>query len=284
MRTPLFLALLCTTLVACLPAYKNNAVTAPDSGAGDSGGSGGLILGQLFILDNGKTGDGAIGYLNNFPNNRSAPAGSGGSYMISVPQAACGTSDYVVFDGTITNGTLIKTIKAPKVSTTCMGTLSLGVGHAIIDDTSATGLRTTVAAELAAKGDISATDGASGAAFNAAYNWIFTLFIRVDQEGMFYTYVGGTVTTTGLDPACKQYYTNDYNAYKGGRVTKFVDPAATTASGGMLIFCPRAKTGEITLSGTGFFDPTRGAATFSPVTAPLMQDGVTLLEWSPTTF
>ena len=281
-------ALLATA--GCLPAYDNGVSHPADlsgtmgDGGDDGGGlSGFFIVGRTLAVDSLMFPDGITGYVDGFASFSSMPTSSG-SIMIPIPSAACASSHYLVFTGQpVGLPVVLDTVYSPKVAFPCNANIPISVAHVLLDDPSATGVRTTIARELAGHGDIPMADGASGAAFAANWNWVFGSTSYFEADGTFHEYYNGTVMID--NPQCKLFYLDAYPPYKSGQTSTLINfTTAVATTDNFIVICPKAQTADLNLSAMNYLNKDNAAPTAFPnITAPLRTGNiVTFADWGPT--
>jgi hypothetical protein len=277
--------------LGCLPKYDNLAGGSGGSGGGDAAVdapanqlSPWQVKGRVIVFDNGVFADGLTAYIDGFPQIRSGPTVNGGFFQVPIPQAACGTPHYLVFEGQVNSLPLLRSYVAPMLALACTADETITLAHVFLDDPGATAVRTTLAQELEAHGDI--PDAAStGAAFGATSNWAWTGMFTVRDE-VFYSFTGGTISVVSPPTGCRSYYLNTYSAYQRGTVASLINFAATTApTQDSVVVCSSTQTGNITLRAQGYtVVPAGTPAQFPDIQVPMVPQGAAFGEWHPSSF
>lgn len=260
-----------------------------DDGNGDGAGgadaavataSGFSVVTQAFVFGAGGFAEGAVGRIDGFTGLDSEPSAADGALQVPIPQEACGSSAFLIVEGEVPDGpALVPTVVLPELDFDCSEDMTLPVVGVLDAD-----MRTTIASELAAAGEISAEEGASGEAFAAAYHWAYLFTADISAEGEATVYEGGTFTpNTHLPGICEVYYTNDYEEFRSGAVDAFVDTSLTNAAHhGALMVCEARNESEVAVAASGFKDAGGNQVSLTPVVVPMAEEGgAVFVRWTP---
>ena len=216
----------------------------------------------------------------------SASSDVNGGFHLTVPAAACGKSVRLLATGTVPSGlAVIPLARAPAFAADCTKDIDLHLLHVALADPSGTGLRSTIARELAAHGDLEVGDaGDAVAALQHDHNWAYGRFLAFDGTGE-HSFFDGVVSVSDDGGLCRVYYAQRYATYRNQNLTHLIEFGASTTPGNVLVLCPRTVTAPITLTASGFVASDElTPATFDPITFAMLPDGMVTIEWSPSTF
>lgn len=266
--------------------YGDLAVVAGDAGALDLSAMAATakVSGIALALDEISYAQGVAISLEGY--DASSSSDVNGGFHLTIPAAACGRSVRLRASGMVASGlVVIPLARAPAFVADCTKDLDLHILHVALADPSPTGLRSTVARELAAHGDLVVGDaGDAAAALQHDYNWAYGRFLAFDGAGE-HSFVDGMVSVSSDGGLCRVYYAQRYATYRSQKLSHLIEFGAASTPGNVLVLCPRTVTAPITLTASGFVtSDDLTPATFDPITFALLPDGMVSIEWSPSAF
>jgi hypothetical protein len=239
------------------------------------------VGGAVYVWDVLDLVGGATVALDGYPDIK-VSADAHGNFQLPIPAGALGKPGALLISGTGDGTPILPThvYVGPGPSGVVFdggSTNRVVIPHAFFD-----GLRSALAAELTAHGDIPAADGASGAAFGAAWNWAWVSLAGA-QPSIYPQYSSGALTVSGDGGRCKVFYVHQ-KATSGGPVNLLVDFGATSNKEGQaVVVCPSTQTTPVVVTATGPVAKIGdgSSAYFSPFTVPMAPGEAVDVEWAP---